>query len=159
MSVSESAALKPDTVVETELSNELGNLRAENEKLKQDLATEHENYSELLSVKKQITDDLEQELAEARADYAKLLESSTTVADNLREDIRQLRSQLEAERASRTQVEAQLSELQQTPAPAIDLSGKAGEVVNFFRTLLPKDTKLPKNTMSKLREILEATED
>ena len=75
------------------------------------------------------------------------------------QQLAELRSQLDTERASRTQVEAQLSELQQTPAPAIDLSGKAGEVVNFFRTLLPKDTKLPKNTMTKLREILEATED
>ncbi|MEG4280916.1 hypothetical protein QUA62_26120 [Microcoleus sp. MON1_C1] len=166
MSVSESAALKPDTVVETELSNELGNLRAENEKLKQDLATEHENYSALLSANKRVTDDLEQELAEARADYALLLESSTTVADNLREDIRQLRSQLEAEQADRQQVEAQLSDLQkrldeveQNSAPVIDLSDKAGEVMNFFRTLLPKDTKLPKNTMTKLRQILEATED
>jgi len=49
---------------------------------------------------------------EARADYALLLESSTAVADNLREDIRQLRSQL-AERASREEVEAQLSELKE----------------------------------------------
>ena len=55
---------------------------------------------------------LKEERDEARADYAKLLESSTAVADNLREDIRQLRSQLEAERASRQQVEAQLSSLQ-----------------------------------------------
>jgi len=75
------------------------------------------------------------------------------------QQLAELRSQLDTERASRTQVESQLSELQQNPAPAIDLSGKAGEVVNFLRTLLPKDTKLPKNTMSKLREILEATED
>jgi hypothetical protein len=51
------------------------------------------------------------------------------------------------------------AELKQNSAPAIDLSGRAGDIVNFFRTLLPKDTKLPKNTISKLREILEATED
>jgi hypothetical protein len=51
------------------------------------------------------------------------------------------------------------AELKQNSAPAIDLSSRAGDIVNFFRTLLPKDTKLPKNTMSKLREILEATED
>jgi chromosome segregation ATPase len=75
------------------------------------------------------------------------------------QQLAEVRSQLDTERASRTQVEAQLSELQQNPATVIDLSGKAGEVVNLFRTLLPKDTKLPKNTMSKLREILEATED
>jgi hypothetical protein len=52
-----------------------------------------------------------------------------------------------------------LDEVEQNSAPAIDLSDKAGEVMNFFKTLLPKDTKLPKNTMTKLREILEATED
>jgi hypothetical protein len=77
-----------------------------------------------------------------------------------------LQSRLRQEREEREKLEAQLSELQQrldaadqNPPPAIDLSDKAGEVVNFFRTLLPKDTKLPKNIMSKLREILEATED
>jgi two-component system CheB/CheR fusion protein len=75
------------------------------------------------------------------------------------QQLAELRSQLDTERASREKALAQLSELQQNPAPMIDLSGKAGFVVNFFRTLLPKDTKLPKNTMSKLREILEATED
>jgi hypothetical protein len=52
-----------------------------------------------------------------------------------------------------------LDEVEQNSAPVIDLSDKAGEVMNFFRTLLPKDAKLPKNTMTKLREILEATED
>ena len=51
---------------------------------------------------------LKEERDEARADYALLLESSTAVADNLREDIRQLRSQLEAERASRQQLQAEL---------------------------------------------------
>ncbi|HEY9807163.1 MAG TPA: hypothetical protein V6D04_11385 [Candidatus Obscuribacterales bacterium] len=110
---------------------------------------------------------------EARADYALLLESSTAVADNLREDIRQLRSQLEAERADRQQVEAQLSDLQkrldeaeQNPAPEIELSDKAGKVASFFKTLLAKDTKLvkdikqdkdvklPKDTISKIEEIL-----
>ena len=55
---------------------------------------------------------LKEERDEARADYAKLLESSTAVADNLREDIRQLRSQLEAERGDRVQLETQLAELQ-----------------------------------------------
>jgi chromosome segregation ATPase len=71
----------------------------------------------------------------------------------------ELKQQVETERASLEQVEAQLAERQQNSAPAHDLSGRAGDIVNFFRTLLPKDTKLPKNIMSKLREILEATED
>ena len=111
MSVSESAALKPDTVAETELSNELGNLREENEKLKQDLATERENYSALLKVNKRVTDDLEQELAEARADYAKLLESSSRVKANLEKEVGELREQLEKEGAHLTEVKAELSNL------------------------------------------------
>jgi hypothetical protein len=61
--------------------------------------------------------------------------------------------------ASRESVEAEPGDVKQNPTAAIDLSGRAGDIVNFFRTLLLKDTKLPKNTMSKLREILEATED
>ena len=116
---------------------------------------------------------LEAERDKARADYALLLESSTAVADNLPLDIRQLRSQLEAERADRQQVEAQLSDLQKrldeaerNPAPEIDLSDKAGKVASFFKTLLAKDTKLvkdikqdkdvklPKDTISKIEEIL-----
>lgn len=116
---------------------------------------------------------LSEERDEARADYAKLLESSTAVADNLREDIRQLRSQLEAERADRQQVEAKLPSLQKrldaaerNLAPEIDLSDKAGKVASFFKTLLAKDTKLvkdikqdkdvklPKDTISKIEEIL-----
>ena len=78
----------------------------------------------------------------------------------------ELKQQVETLTAVSQQVEAQLSDLQkrldeveQNSAPVIDLSDKAGEVMNFFRTLLPKDTKLPKNTMTNLREILEATED
>ncbi|MEG4281274.1 hypothetical protein QUA62_28000 [Microcoleus sp. MON1_C1] len=93
---------------------------------------------------------------ENQQDYDQLLESSSTTIDNQRKMIALLQSRL---REEREKVEAQVAELEQNPAPAIDLSDKAGEVVNFFRTLLPKDTKLPKNTMSKLREILAATED
>ncbi|MEG4335715.1 hypothetical protein QUB40_27840 [Microcoleus sp. AT9_A2] len=55
---------------------------------------------------------------------------------------------------------------EQKPAPAIDLSDKAGKVASFFKTLLATDTKLikllkqdkdirlPKDTISKIEEIL-----
>ncbi len=98
---------------------------------------------------------------ENHQDYDQLLESSSATIDNLRKVVALLQSRL---REEREKFEAQLSELQQrldaadpNPPPAIDLSGKADELVNFFRTLLPKDIKLPKNTMFKLREILGAT--
>jgi chromosome segregation ATPase len=93
---------------------------------------------------KQTQEQLE-EVTRARDELKQQVETLTTVSQ-------QVQTQLDRKCE-------ELSELQQNPAPAIDLSGKAGEVVNFFRTLLPKDTKLPKNTITKLREILEATED
>jgi DNA repair exonuclease SbcCD ATPase subunit len=74
---------KVDSEGAEELQNELGNLKAENEKLKQ-------------------------ELADARTDYAKLLESSTAVKASREKEIAELRSQLETERADREEVEAQV---------------------------------------------------
>jgi chromosome segregation ATPase len=70
------------------LQNDLCNLKAENEKLKQ-------------------------ELVDARADYAKLLESSTVIKTSREKEIAELRSQLEAERADREEVEAELADLAQ----------------------------------------------
>src|SRR6476469_2400429 len=120
--------------------------------------TDHNEDESLRQQLQQTQEELKQtqeELAIANQE----LDATNLQLTAAEQQLAELRSQLDTERASRTQVESQLSELQQNPAPAIDLSGKAGEVVNFLRTLLPKDTKLPKNTMSKLREILEATED
>jgi chromosome segregation ATPase len=74
-----------DNEVAEKLQNDLSNLKAENEKLKR-------------------------ELADARADYAALLESSTVVADNLRRGVRELQARLEVERADREEVEVQLAD-------------------------------------------------
>jgi hypothetical protein len=60
--------------------------------------------------------------------------------------------------ASRESVEAEPADVKQNSAPAHDLSGKAGEIVNFLKELLP-DTKLPKKTISELRKFLETMED
>jgi chromosome segregation ATPase len=79
---------KIDNAVAEQLQNELSNLKAENEKLNQ-------------------------ELAGTRADYAKLLESSTVVTKKLDQEVQKLRSQLEQERADRGEVEAELAELAQ----------------------------------------------
>ncbi|MEG3922967.1 hypothetical protein QUA07_28200 [Microcoleus sp. T3_A4] len=93
----------------------------------------------------------------------------------------QLNQQLEAERADRQQLQSELDRtltelaklkenpppaIEQNPAPAIDLSDKAGKVANFLKTLLAtdaklikdikqaKDIRLPKGTISKIEEIL-----
>jgi chromosome segregation ATPase len=127
--------------------------------------TDHNEDESLRQQLQQTQEELKQTQEEFKQAQEQLAIASQELdATNLQltaaeQQLAELRSQLDTEHADRTQIEAQLSQLQQTPAPAIDLSDKAGEVMNFFRTLLPKDTKLPKNTMTKLREILEATED
>jgi chromosome segregation ATPase len=162
LSVSEPEIPKPDeSVVETPSPNFLGDLEAQSKALREELDTARQR---LAVVEKQIADS-----AADRTDDEPLRQKLKQTEEKLAEVTRDrdsLKQQVETLTADRQQVEAQLSDLQkrldeveQNSAPAIDLSDKAGEVMNFFRTLLPKDTKLPKNTMAKLREILEPTED
>jgi chromosome segregation ATPase len=75
-----------DNEVAEELQNELSNLKAENEKLKQ-------------------------ELVDARTDYTKLLESSTAVKASREKEIAELRSQLEAEKARYKELDEEFREL------------------------------------------------
>jgi chromosome segregation ATPase len=82
---------KVDNAVAEGLQNELGNLKAENEKLKQ-------------------------ELVDARTDYAKLLESSTVVTNKLREEVQELRSQLETEKNRGEEIGEELSDTEQALA-------------------------------------------
>jgi len=96
---------KVDNEVAEQLQNELGNLKNENEALRQELAKEKENYGTLAIISQQ----LNQQLEEVKADRAKLLESSTHVTNELRHEVQGLRSQLETERASREEIEAELS--------------------------------------------------
>jgi len=79
---------KVDTEVAEKLQNKLGNLKSENEVLRQ-------------------------ELADTRTEYTKLLESSTAVKASREKEIAELRSQLEAERTDREEVEAELADLAQ----------------------------------------------
>jgi septal ring factor EnvC (AmiA/AmiB activator) len=99
-----------------------------------------------------IVDQQLEEVTRDRDELKQQVETLTTVNQ-------QLQAELDRTQAELASLCEELEKLKRNPAPAIDLSDKAGEVVNFFRTLLPKDAKLPKNSMSKLREILEATED
>ncbi len=154
----DTVAQKP-TVVEQQLA-EVGGDREEVERLQKQI---EELTADRAADRAQVEAELKKMPTENQQDYDQLLESSSATIDNQRKVVAILQSR---RREDREKFEAQLAELQQrldaadqNPPPAIDLSGKAGELVNFFRTLLPKDTKLPKNTMSKLREILEATED
>jgi len=76
----------PYEVTDSELQIELGNLKTE----LSNLATDNEKL---------------------RADYDALLESSTVVTNKLRQELAEVRSQLEAERNSQKEIEAELARL------------------------------------------------
>ena len=155
-------------------------VEAQLSELKEELATLAADREELAQLKKQAAEaaafvqrsgrsiELEkvsgqQQLSDARAELADAKATILKQGDKIRELERGYSFKPNpAESALRLEISelrSELAELKQNPTTASDLSDKAGEIVNFFRTLLPKDAKLPKNTMSKLREILEATED
>ena len=77
---------KVDKEVAERLQNELGNLKNENEALRQELAKEKENYGTLAI----ISQPLNQQLEEVKAERAKLLESSTHVTNKLRQEVQEL---------------------------------------------------------------------
>ena len=80
-----------------------------------------------------------------KADRAKLLESSTHVTNELRQEVQGLRSQLETERASREEIEAELSELKQNYAPAATLSEKLTSDAATILSQLARQTQKIKN--------------
>jgi hypothetical protein len=136
---------KADSKVAEELQNDLGNLKAENEKLKQ-------------------------ELADARTDYAKLLESSTVVTNKLREEVREVRSQLKEERADREGLQKDFDELNEkylskafvaevlenknSTAASKDLP-EAAEILNQLKTRRKK-SKADLTDLEVILEILES---
>jgi len=101
---------KVDDEVAEKLQNELGNLKDENEALRQELAKEKENYGTLAIISQQ----LNQQLEEVKADRAKLLESSTVVTKKLERDVQELRSQLEKEKSRGEELWEELSDTEQT---------------------------------------------
>jgi len=124
---------KVDNAVVEGLQNDLSNLKAENEILKQ-------------------------ELADARADCAKLLESSGQIKASREKEIAELRSQLEAEKKSGKEreeefwglheqwesskkevreLQSELSDLKQNSAAAGELP-EAAEIYNQFKAGNPK---------------------
>jgi chromosome segregation ATPase len=142
---------KVDNEVAEQLQNKLGNLKDENESLRQELAKEKENYGTLAIISQQ----LNQQLEEVKADQAKLLESSTHVINKLRQEVQALRSQLDTERASREEIEAELSELKQNFAPAATLSEKLTPDAATILSQLRARRKKSKTDLADLAAILE----
>jgi DNA repair exonuclease SbcCD ATPase subunit len=93
-----------------------------------------------------------------RADHAKLLESSTHITNKLQQEVQELRSQLETERASREEIEAELSELKQNYAPAAMLLEKLTPDVAAILSQLRARRKKSKTDLADLEAILEILE-
>jgi chromosome segregation ATPase len=145
---------KVDNEVAEQLQNKLGNLKDENESLRQELAKEKENYGTLAIISQQ----LNQQLEEVKADRAKLLESSTHVTNKLCQEVQELRSQLETERADREEIETKLSELKQNSALAAKLSEKLTPDAATILSQLRARRKKSKTDLADLKAILEILE-
>lgn len=138
----EKEALKKDFSFEVETREKL---ERQVQELRSKLATEEARYEELESE----IEGLDEKYKELEEKYDETVEwwkqEEIKVRDGEKE-IAELRSEL--------------SDLQKKSATAsepdaIDLTEKAGELLSFFKSLLPKNTKLPSGTISKIEKILE----
>jgi len=117
---------------------------------------------ELAKVDNEVVEQLQNELGnlkaeskKLRADYAALLESSTHVTNELRQEVQEVRSQLDTERASREEIEAELSELKQNSAPAATVSEKLTPDAATILSQLRARRKKSKTDLADLAAILE----
>ncbi|MEG3879683.1 hypothetical protein QT972_20205 [Microcoleus sp. herbarium7] len=129
--------LKSSTHIINELREELLKVRSQ-------LAAEKTHYEEL----DEQYDGLEEKYKELDEKYDEVVEwwkqEEKKVCDRETE-IAELRSEL--------------ADLKQKSATASDLSEKAGGILSFFKSLLPKNTKLPSGTISKIEKILEGSDE
>jgi predicted RNase H-like nuclease (RuvC/YqgF family) len=122
--------LKPNVeVTESGLHNELGNLKTENQALRQELAKQKQDYAAQLAISKQFN-----------------------------QQVQDLRSQLETERADREQIEAELCELKQNFARAVTVSEKLTPDVATILSQLRARRKKSKTDLVDLEAILEILE-
>jgi chromosome segregation ATPase len=190
--------LKPNPeVADSELQIEIGNLRAENESVRQKFAESQDTIEtlnrgtealneQLVIANQAITErddsieSLKQELAENTRYYAaRLNEAGATIGTlkdkveaaqaknqrlkndlgNSQAEIIELRSQLEAERVDRKQIEVELSQLKQNFAPAATLLEKSTpDVATILSQLRVKRKKSPVS-LADIEAILEIIEE
>jgi predicted RNase H-like nuclease (RuvC/YqgF family) len=125
-----SELLKPKAeVTESELHNELGNLKTENEALRQELAKQKQDYAAQLAISKQFN-----------------------------QQVQDLRLQLETERADQEKIEAEFSELKQNSAPTATLSEKLTPDAATILSQLRARRKKSKTDLADLEAILEILE-
>jgi uncharacterized protein (DUF3084 family) len=86
------------------------------------------------------------------------LGNSESEKESLKQEVQELRSQLETERASREEIETELSELKQNSAPAATLSEKLTPDTATILSQLRARRKKSKTELADLEAILEILE-
>jgi DNA repair exonuclease SbcCD ATPase subunit len=164
---------KVDSEVAEGLQNDLGNLKTENETLRQELADARADYSKLLESSTVVTNKLREEVQEVRSqletektrgeeigeelsDTEQALAEVRSENSELKKSCAELRSQLETERADREQIEAQLTDLKQKSATAGKDLPEAADLLNQLKTKRKKSTTTLAD-IEKILEILEGT--
>jgi chromosome segregation ATPase len=161
--------LKPNPeVTDSELQIEIGNLRAENESLRQRFTESRdtietlnrgtEALNEQLAIANQAITERDEKIDKLEATQPKNQRLQNDLG-NLQAEIIELRSQLETERADRKQIEAELSELKQNSAPAATLLEKLTPDAATILSQLRVKRKKSKTDLADLEAILEILEN
>jgi hypothetical protein len=137
---------KVNSEVAEELQNELSNLKAENETLRQKLA----ESKDTIGVLNWGTEGLNEQLEAVRVENQRLQND----LGNSQSEITELRSQLEQERADREEIEAELAEQKQKSVPASELP----EAADLLNKLKAKRKKFPV-ALADIEAILEMIEE
>jgi chromosome segregation ATPase len=157
--------LKPNPeVTDSELQIEIGNLRAENESLRQRFAETQDTIETLnrgtealnkqLATANQAITERDEKIDKLEATQPKNQRLHNDLG-NLQAEIIELRSQLETERADRKQIEAKLSELKQNSAPVATLLEKLTPDTATILSQLRVKRKKSKTDLADLEAILE----
>jgi chromosome segregation ATPase len=161
--------LKPSLeVTDSELQIEIGNLRAENESLRQRFAKSQDTIETLNRGTEALNEQLttaNQAIAERdeKIDKVEVMQAKNQWLQNdlgnSQAEVAELRSQLETERADRKQIEAKLSELKQNFAPAARLLEKLAPDAATILSQLRAKRKKSKTNLADLEAILEILEN
>jgi|GEM_PF-581372 len=141
-----------DTVQSSD--NETSSDNLEPRDTEEEASSQADNSIEPLPTEPRDTGKMQAELEDARANYAKLLESSTHITNKLKEEVQKLRSQLEQERASREEIEAELADLKQKSITASELP-EAADLLNQLKGKRKKS----KTDLADVAAILEILEE
>jgi chromosome segregation ATPase len=148
---------KVDSEVTEGLQNDLGNLKTENETLRQELADARADYSNLLESTTVVKASREKEIAELRSQ----LEAEKTQYKELDEefwDMEELRTELRAQLTDRDkeleQMRSELAELKQKSVAASKDLPEAADLLNQLKAKRKKST----TTLADIEKILEILE-